>query len=125
MLKAMRAVTQILSAIEQGDPQAADDLLPLVYEELRCLAAARLAQEKPGHTLPPTALVHEAYVRLVAQKPGARWDGRGHFLLLPRRRCVAFSSNLPVVRPHSNTATTTIEWNWPLSMRLSKHQLVW
>jgi RNA polymerase sigma factor (TIGR02999 family) len=75
----MSEVTQILSAIEQGDPQAAAQLLPLVYEELRKLAAARLAQEKPGQTLQATALVHEAYLRLVGSQNKQKWDGRGHF----------------------------------------------
>lgn len=74
----MEAVTQILSAIEQGDPQAADKLLPLVYEELRKLAAQRLSREKPGQTLQATALVHEAYMRLVGAT-NQHWDGRGHF----------------------------------------------
>ena len=74
----MTDVTCILSAIEQGDPTAADQLLPLVYDELRKLAAQKLAQEKPGQTLQATALVHEAYLRLVGgHDPG--WDGRGHF----------------------------------------------
>jgi RNA polymerase sigma factor (TIGR02999 family) len=72
-------VTQILNAIEQGDPRAAAELLPLVYDELRKLAAARLADEKPGQTLQPTALVHEAYVRLVGGEQARDWDGRGHF----------------------------------------------
>ncbi len=79
----MNEVTQILSAIEQGDPHAADRLLPLVYEELRQLAAQRLAHESPGQTLQPTALVHEAYLRLVASgDESARerhWESRGHF----------------------------------------------
>jgi len=77
---AMSDVTRILSAIEQGDPDASAQLLPLVYEELRKLAAQRLAQEKPGQTLQATALVHEAYLRLVGA-PGAvgGWSGRGHF----------------------------------------------
>jgi RNA polymerase sigma factor (TIGR02999 family) len=75
----MNDVTRILSAIEQGDPHAAAELLPLVYQELRQLAAARLAQEKPGQTLQATALVHEAYLRLVSSENGQRWDGRGHF----------------------------------------------
>jgi RNA polymerase sigma factor (TIGR02999 family) len=75
---AMTDVTCILSAIEQGDPQAAEQLLPLVYNELRRLAAQKLAQEKPGQTLQATALVHEAYLRLVGtQDPG--WNSRGHF----------------------------------------------
>lgn len=74
----MSDVTQLLSAIEAGDPHAAAELLPLVYNELRKLAAARLAQEKPGQTLQATALVHEAYIRLVGTAdPG--WNGRGHF----------------------------------------------
>src|SRR5262245_55912203 len=72
-------VTRILSAIEQGDPSAAEQLLPLVYDELRMLAAARLAQEKPGQTLQPTALVHEAYVRLVGTERDQHWNSRGHF----------------------------------------------
>ena len=74
----MSDVTQILSQIESGDLAASEQLLPLVYDELRKLAAARLALEKPGQTLQATALVHEAYVRLVGNN-GARWDGRGHF----------------------------------------------
>lgn len=75
----MADVTQILSAIEHGDPRAAAELLPLVYDELRKLAAARLAEEKPGQTLQPTALVHAAYVRLVGGDQPRDWDGRGHF----------------------------------------------
>ena len=72
----MTEVTRILSNIEQGDPHAAEQLLPLIYAELRQIAAQKLAQEKPGQTLQATALVHEAYLRLVAQPD---WDGRGHF----------------------------------------------
>ena len=75
----MSEVTYILSQIESGDPAAAEQLLPLVYEELRKLAADKLAQEKPGQTLQATALVHEAYLRLVGQSPAHRWDHRGHF----------------------------------------------
>jgi RNA polymerase sigma factor (TIGR02999 family) len=75
----MSDVTRILSAIEQGDPKAAGQLLTLVYDELRRLAAQRLAQEKPGQTLQATALVHEAYLRLVRPEGAGRWDGRGHF----------------------------------------------
>src|SRR5262249_3498322 len=75
----MSDVTRILSAIDQGDPSAAAELLPLVYEELRKLAAGRLAQEKPGQTLQATALVHEAYLRLVGGENSQRWDSRGHF----------------------------------------------
>jgi RNA polymerase sigma factor (TIGR02999 family) len=72
-------VTQILRQIEAGDPSAAEELLPLVYDELRRLAAARMSQEVPDHTLQATALVHEAYVRLVDQDEAPRWNHRGHF----------------------------------------------
>jgi RNA polymerase sigma factor (TIGR02999 family) len=75
----MSDVTQILSAIGQGDPNAADQLLPLVYDELRLLAAQKLAEEKPGQTLQATALVHEAYLRLVDVDQAQHWNGRGHF----------------------------------------------
>jgi RNA polymerase sigma factor (TIGR02999 family) len=75
----MSDVTRILSAIEQGDPSAAEQLLPLVYDELRKLAAQRLAQEKPGQTLQATALVHEAYLRLVDVEKAQHWNSRGHF----------------------------------------------
>ena len=75
----MSDVTQILSKIESGDPDAADELLPLVYAELRKLAAARMASEPPDHTLQATALVHEAYLRLVDTKQAQHWNGRGHF----------------------------------------------
>jgi RNA polymerase sigma factor (TIGR02999 family) len=72
----MNEITRILNAIDQGDPNAAQQLLPLVYEDLRALAAARMAQEKPGQTLDATGLVHEAYLRLVGSQ---QFDGRGHF----------------------------------------------
>jgi RNA polymerase sigma factor (TIGR02999 family) len=75
----MNDVTQILSQIEQGDPSAAEQLLPLVYGELRKLAAAKLVHENPGQTLHATALVHEAYLRLVDQDKSQHWDNRGHF----------------------------------------------
>ena len=75
----MSDVTRILSQIESGDPAAAEQLLPLVYDELRKLAAAKLAQEKPGQTLQATALVHEAYIRLVDVEQAQHWDSRGHF----------------------------------------------
>src|SRR3989440_6606054 len=75
----MNEITRILSAIEQGDAQAAGRLLPLVYDELRRLAAQKLAQEKPGQTLQPTALVHEAFLRLVGNSDEPRWDNCGHF----------------------------------------------
>src|SRR5215204_5596128 len=75
----MSDVTRILSQIESGDPSAIEKLLPLVYEELRKLAAAKLAQERPGQTLQSTALVHEAYVRLVDVAQAQHWDSRAHF----------------------------------------------
>jgi RNA polymerase sigma factor (TIGR02999 family) len=75
----MTDVTRILSAIEEGDPHAAEQLLPLVYDELRRLAAQRLAHEAPGQTLDATGLVHEAYLRLAGPADERRWDGRGHF----------------------------------------------
>jgi RNA polymerase sigma factor (TIGR02999 family) len=75
----MSDVTRILSAVEQGEPHAAEQLLPLVYEELRKLAAQRLAQEAPGQTLQATALVHEAYLRLVDVEKAQHWNSRGHF----------------------------------------------
>jgi RNA polymerase sigma factor (TIGR02999 family) len=75
----MSPVTRILSAIEHGDPSAAAELLPLVYDELRKLAAQKLAHEKPGHTLQPTALVHEAYLRLMGQEEPRSYRDRGHF----------------------------------------------
>src|SRR5262245_33453609 len=79
MLVAMSEVTRILSAIEAGDPHAAEHLLPLVYGELRKLAAEKMAQERPGQTLQATALVHEAYLRLVDGDKAQHWDSRGHF----------------------------------------------
>jgi RNA polymerase sigma factor (TIGR02999 family) len=79
MLVVMTDVTRILSQIEQGDANAAEQLLPLVYDELRKLAAAKMAQEKPGQTLQATALVHDAYLRLVNVDKGQHWDSRGHF----------------------------------------------
>jgi RNA polymerase sigma factor (TIGR02999 family) len=75
----MTEVTRILLALDQGDPLAAEQLLPLVYDELRKLAAKNLAHEKPGQTLQPTALVHEAYLRLVGERDEPQWNGRGHF----------------------------------------------
>jgi RNA polymerase sigma factor (TIGR02999 family) len=81
MLMTMADVTQLLDAATAGDPKAAAELLPLVYDELRKLAAARMAEEKPGQTLQATALVHEAYVRLVGPTDAPKWDGRGHFFV--------------------------------------------
>src|SRR6516165_3959212 len=86
IFRGMSDVTQILSAIEQGDPHAAEELLPVIYDELRKLAAEKLAQEKPGQTLQATALVHEAYLRLVGGRAASsrareriHWDSRRHF----------------------------------------------
>ena len=76
----MSDVTRILNAIERGEPKATEELLPLVYEELRLLAARKLSHEPPGQTLQATALVHEAYIRLVGDEP-QNWDGRGHFFV--------------------------------------------
>src|SRR5262249_59246591 len=75
----MSDVTRVLSALDQGDPSAAEQLLPLVYDELRQLAAQKLAQQQPGQTLQATALVHEAYLRLVGSDKDQHWDSRGHF----------------------------------------------
>jgi RNA polymerase sigma factor (TIGR02999 family) len=75
----MTGITQVLASIERGEPHAADELLPLVYDELRKLAAARMAAESPDHTLQATALVHEAYVRLVGADAEQHWNSRGHF----------------------------------------------
>src|SRR5262245_25987242 len=78
-MSCMSEVTRILSQIDLGDPKAAEQLLPLVYDELRKLAAAKLAHEKPGQTLQATVLVHEAYLRLIGNGNDAQWQGRGHF----------------------------------------------
>jgi RNA polymerase sigma factor (TIGR02999 family) len=80
-VSSMSEVTRVLSAIDQGDPRAAEQLLPLVYQELRQLAAQKLAQEKPGQTLQATALVHEAYLRLVDVERAQHWNSRGHFFM--------------------------------------------
>jgi RNA polymerase sigma factor (TIGR02999 family) len=81
----MSQVTRILSAIERGDPSAAEQLLPLVYEELRRLAAEKMAEERPGQTLQATALVHEAYLRLVDVEQAQHWNSRGHFFAAAAR----------------------------------------
>src|SRR5262245_43580767 len=80
MLGGMADVTQILAAIEAGDPHAAEQLLPPVYDELRKLAAAQMARETPGQTVQATSLVHEAYLRLVGGEPHGHWNSRGHFI---------------------------------------------
>jgi RNA polymerase sigma factor (TIGR02999 family) len=91
----MSEVTRVLSQIEQGDPAAPKQLLPLVYDELRKLAAARLAQELPGQTLQATALVHDAYVRLVEVEKAQHWNSRGHFFAATAEAMVEFSSIEP------------------------------
>jgi hypothetical protein len=85
----MKEVTRILSAIEQGEPHAAEQLLPLVYEEMRQLGAQKLAQEKPGQTLEATARVHEVYLRLVNRDEAQRWNSGGTSLPPPPRPCAA------------------------------------
>jgi RNA polymerase sigma factor (TIGR02999 family) len=100
----MTDVTRILSAVEQGDPHAAEQLLPLVYEELRRLAAHKLAREKPGQTLDATALVHEVYLRLVGKEDAKqRWDSRGHFFAAAAeamRRILVESARRKQTRKH-------------------------
>jgi hypothetical protein len=113
----MNDVTRILSAIEQGDPSAAGELLPLVYDELRKLAAQRLAQVKPGQTLQATALVHEVYIRLVDVEKVQKWDSRGHFLLLLRKRCGAFSLSRPDARRATNTVASVYVSSWMIRGR--------
>ena len=104
----MSDVTRILSAIDQGDPSAAEQLLPLVYEELRRLAAQKLSHEKPGQTLQATALVHEAYLRLVDVEQAQHWDREGTSLPLPPRRCGGFWSTVLAARTASRRVAT---WN--------------
>src|SRR6185295_10771518 len=98
----MSEAIRILSQIESGDPSAADQLLPLVYDELRKLAAAKLVQENPGQTLQATALVHEAYIRLVDVEEGQHWDSRGHFLQLRQKQCDAYWWSRHVAKHDSN-----------------------
>ncbi|MBI3464966.1 MAG: sigma-70 family RNA polymerase sigma factor [Planctomycetes bacterium] len=110
----MSDITRILSQIQQGDPQAADQLLPLIYDELRKLAAAKLAHEKPGQTLQATALVHEAYLRLVGEERGAtdhepaQWNSRGHFFAAAAeamRRILVESARRKARRRHGGELT--------------------
>ena len=103
----MSDVTRLLDAAAAGDPKAAAELLPLVYDELRKLAAARLADEKPGQTLQPTALVHEAYLRLVGATRADRWNGRGHFFAAAAEamRRILVESRPPQAPPHARGAT--------------------
>jgi RNA polymerase sigma factor (TIGR02999 family) len=104
---AMSDVTQILDAIGQGDPSAAAQLLPLIYAELRRLAAAYLAREAPGHTLQPTALVHEAYLLLVGTAGEGRWNSRGHFFGAAARAMRRIPSRTPAATRVRNAAAAS------------------
>jgi RNA polymerase sigma factor (TIGR02999 family) len=108
----MSEVTQILSAIEKGDPHAAEQLLPLVYDELRKLAAQRLSQESPGQTLQPTALVHDAYLRLVDVGEAQHWDSRGHFFAAAAEamRRILVENALRKKRPKHGGDRHRVDW---------------
>ncbi len=146
----MTDVTQILSQIEDGDPSAAEQLLPLVYDELRKLAAAKLANEKPGQTLQATALVHDAYIRLVDVEKAQHWNSRGHFfaaaaeamrrILVENARRKQSAETWRRLRSQSNSTTddlassdrapATIFWHWTrlwtdLRSRRSRRQPNW
>ena len=114
----MSDITRILHSIEDGDPKAADQLLPLVYEELRKLAAQRMASEAAGHTLQPTALVHEAWLRLAGEE-NQKWDGRGHFFAAAAesmRRTFSTASSMIGATPSSlawNKTRTGGRGYWP------------
>ena len=114
----MADVTRLIEAARAGDRNAAADLLPLVYDGLRKLAAVRMAGEAPGHTLQPTGLVHEAYLRLVGPADDARWDEPRALLAPPPRPCAASSSITPAARSVRNTAAadnarTSTRTPWP------------
>jgi RNA polymerase sigma factor (TIGR02999 family) len=114
----MSEVTRILSAVEQGDLHAANQLLPLVYDELRKLAAHKLAHEQPGQTLQPTALVHEAYLRLVDVEKAQHWDSRGHFFAAAAeamRRILVESARKKVAGNEEvgNGVSPWTRWPWP------------
>ena len=115
----MSDVTRILSQIESGDPSASEQLLPLVYDELRKLAAARLAQEKPGQTLQATALVHDAYIRLVDSDKVQRWDSRGHFFAAAaeamRRILVELARRKASHRHGGQRARVDLDEQWTLA----------
>ena len=108
----MYEVTHILNAIDQGDHHAADQLLPLVYDELRKLAAQKMAQERPGQTLQATALVHEAYLRLVGQAPNSTESIAAISLLLRPRPCDGFSSKRPAASRVASMAATLYTQHW-------------
>jgi RNA polymerase sigma factor (TIGR02999 family) len=110
----MNEVTRILSAIEHGDSHAADQLLPLVYRELRQLATQKMAQEKAGQTLQATALVHEAYLRLVEGKKAQRWNSRWHFFAAAAeamRRILVTPAQIKAYRIADNQTATLAQWN--------------
>ena len=115
----MSEVTRTLDAIEQGDPAAAERLLPLVYDELRRLAAAKLAQEGPGQTLQATALVHEAYLRLVDVEGQQRWGGRGHFFAAAAEamRCILIDRARRKRRPKHGGGRTRVSLDEALCLR--------
>ena len=110
----MNDVTRILSDVEQGDPHAAEQLLPLVYDELRKLAAQKLAQEAPGQTLQATALVHEVYLRLVDTEKAQHWDSRGTSSPPPPRPCAASWSRTPAAIMPSNGAAGCSASTFPI-----------
>ena len=117
----MADITQILSQIESGDPSAADQLLPLVYDELRKLAEARMAQEQPGQTLQATALVHDAYIRLVDMDTAEDWNSRGHFFAAAAeamRRIVVDERGKR--RPIRDGDLFTSVWIWLATCRMSR-----
>ena len=123
----MDEVTRILSAIERGDEQAAEQLLPLVYDELRKLAAAKLAREKPGQTLQATALVHEAYLRLVDVDKAQHWNSRGHFFAAAaeamRRILVENARRKKTLRRGGQRQRLDLELAQPAAPRLSEDLL--
>ena len=118
----MSEVSEILVAIEQGDPQASNRLFPLVYDELRKLAARKLARERPGQTLQATALANEAYIRLVGGEPDRQWDGRGHFFAAAAEAIATFSSIVPGESHDKSVAAISVEltcptWSPPIRQR--------
>jgi RNA polymerase sigma factor (TIGR02999 family) len=123
----MNEVTRVLSAIEGGDPHAAEQLLPLVYQELRQLAAQKLAQEKPGQTLDATALVHEAYIRLVDVDKAQHWNSRSHFFAAAaeamRRILVENARRKKAFRRGGNRQRQNLDLAEPAAPRLSDHLL--
>ena len=123
----MADITQILEAIEQGAPHAAEQLLPLVYDELRKLAAQRLAQEKPGQTLQATALVHEAYLRLVEAEEAKQWDSRGHFFAAAAeamRRILVEKARHKQARKHGGDRQRMNLAEVAVAGRMTPHQLL-